>query len=417
MNEERAPREGQRVVRRRAVFYVAGYDPRGPLWYHGIYRREGAKQAELSGMRFAVSRREKTSDDVVTWKVAAEAGGVETGGVETATDYHFLRWDDVVRQYWPRGPRLAWLTFGVVATFIRHGVLGRVLTTSWPTFICGVYPSSFVLALGIVALLAGLAIGFAVSWLAGWPGWSGWLIALALAAPATAYGTHVLDRKFSIHWLTRIYAFNIRQVNRQTPELDRRLDGWAERVAEAVRSGECDEILVVGHSTGAQAAVSLVARALKLAPDPGGCQLSLLTLGGSIPMLAWWPQSQWFREELERVATHPGLEWIDFTIAQDGACFALHDPVESSGIAHPQGAEPKPKLLSAKLFDLYSPESFDAVRRNWYKVHFQYLMAGERLGDYDYFAITAGPLTLSERYSHRPTTRDFDRFKLKMFGR
>jgi pimeloyl-ACP methyl ester carboxylesterase len=218
---------------------------------------------------------------------------------------------------------------------------------------------------------------------------------VAAAAPATAYGTHVLDRKFSIHWLTRIYAFNIQQVNRQTPELDRRLDGWAERVADAVRSGEWDEVLVVGHSTGAQAAVSLVARALKLEPDPGNCQLSLLTLGGSIPMLAWWPQAQWFRDELERVATHPELEWIDFTIAQDGACFALHDPVESSGIAHPQGAEPKPKLLSAKLFDLYSPETFDAVRRNWYKVHFQYLMAGERLGDYDYFAITAGPLTLS----------------------
>ena len=134
-------------------------------------------------------------------------------------------------------------------------------------------------------------------------------------------------------------------------------------------------------------------------------------------MLAWWPQSQWFRNELEHVATHPAVEWIDFTLAQDGACFALHDPVESSGIAHPPDREPKPKLLSAKLFDLYSPEAFQAVRRNWYKVHFQYLMAGERLGDYDYFAITAGPLTLSDRYDHRATTRDFDRFKLKMFGR
>jgi hypothetical protein len=145
--------------------------------------------------------------------------------------------------------------------------------------------------------------------------------------------------------------------------------------------------------------------------------MSLLTLGGSIPMLAWWPQSQWFRDELAAVATHPGLDWIDFTIAQDGACFALHDPVDSSGIAHPDGAEPKPKLLSAKLFDLYSPEAFQAVRHNWYQVHFQYLMAGERLGEYDYFAITAGPLTLPERYGHRATTRNFDRFKLKMFGR
>ena len=57
------------------------------------------------------------------------------------------------------------------------------------------------------------------------------------------------------------------------------------------------------------------------------------------------------------------------------------------------------------------------MRRNWYKVHFHYLTAGNRLSEYDYFAITAGPLTLPERYSHRPTTRDFDRFKLKMFGR
>ena len=414
MSEQEPPRPGSRVVRRRKVFYVSGYDPRGPLWYHGIYRREAARQAELSGMAIAVSRRDRSSSDVATWRIEAE-----TGGIETATEYDFLRWDDIVRGYWPRGLRLAWLTFAVVATFIRHGVLGRVLKASWPTFICGVYPSSFVLGLALAAMLAGLIAAYAIAWLAGWPGWTGWPIAAAIAIPATILGTRILDRKFSIHWLTRIYAFNIEQVHRRTPELESRIDGWAARVADAARSGEWDEILVVGHSTGAQAAVSLLARALALEPGLGrsGSQISLLTLGGSIPMLAWWPQAQWFREELECVAMRPGLVWIDFTIAQDGACFALHDPVESSGIAHPPGVEPKPKLLSAKLFDLFSPETFQSVRRNWYKVHFQYLMAGERLGEYDYFAITAGPLTLPERYSHRATTRDFDRFKFKMFGR
>lgn len=414
MTEQAAPQPGSRVVRRRKVFYVSGYDPRGPLWYHGIYRREAAKQAELSGMAIAVSRRDRSSSEVASWRLEAESGGIAT-----RTDYHFLRWDDIVRSYWPRGSRLAWLTFAVVATFIRHGVLGRVLKASWPTFICGVYPSSFVLGLALAAMLAGLTGGYAIAWLAGWPGWTSWPIAAAAAIPATIYGTRILDRKFSIHWLTRIYAFNIEQVHRRTPELDRRLDAWAGLVAGAAKSDEWDEVLVVGHSTGAQAAVSLLARALKLEPDLGrdGCQLSLLTLGGSIPMLAWWPQARWFRDELERVATHPALAWIDFTIAQDGACFALHDPVESSGIAHPPGAEPKPKLLSAKLFDLYTPETFQGLRRNWYKVHFQYLMAGERPGEYDYFAITAGPLTLAERYSHRATTRNFDRFKFKMFGR
>jgi hypothetical protein len=148
------------------VFYVSGYDPRGPLWYHGIYRREAAKQAELSGMRIAVSRRDKSASDIATWRIEAE-----TGGIETATEYDFLRWDDIVRGYWPRGLRLSWLTFAVVATFIRHGVLGRVLKASWPTFICGVYPSSFVLGLAAAAMLVGLIAGYAIAWLAGWPGW------------------------------------------------------------------------------------------------------------------------------------------------------------------------------------------------------------------------------------------------------
>ena len=43
-------------------------------------------------------------------------------------------------------------------------------------------------------------------------------------------------------------------------------------------------------------------------------------------------------------------------------------------------------------------------------------MATQRAGDYDYFAITAGPLTLADRFAHRDTTRNFDRFKLKIFG-
>lgn len=407
--------DGRRTVGRRTVFFISGFDPRGPAWYHGTYRREAERQSRLSGTHIAVGDRIRRGPEITAWSVAAE-----TDGVETATDYVLLRWDDIVRRYWPRGTVRLW---GVMASNLYHylasGVLWRLLRTAWPTFICAFYPSAFVLTLALLTFICGLAVGLFAAWLAGWPVWIMWPAGVTACLAGTAAGMPILDHKLLIHWLTRIYAFNLLQARRQAPDLERRLDDFARHIVAAAQAGDADEILVVGHSTGAQTAASVLARALDLDPDLGrhGPAISFMTLGSSISMLSWQPEAGWFRDALKRLAWTPDIDWIDFTIAQDGACFALHDPVSSAGLDHPPDAEPKPKLLSLKLFDLFSPAEFDKVRRRWFRLHFQYLMAGERLADYDYFAITAGPLTLADRFAHRPTTRNFDRFKLRILGR
>jgi len=404
-----------KLVRKRLVYYVSGFDPRGPSWYYGTYRRDAPKQAALSGMKIEVGPREAPGEHVTAWTVRAEAQGQPT-----ETRYSFLRWDDIVRRYWPRGTlRMSLLAPWNVWRFIRRGVLGRVLRTSWPTFICGTLPLAFLLALLVGGLIVGGLVGWLVQTLFGLPWWTVLLVALAVVVAAFAVGVPILDRKFGIHWLSRIYDFNLLQSARLAPDFEQRFDEHARRLAREVAESEADEVLVVGHSTGAQAALTLLARALRLDPDLGRrrAAISLMTIGGSIPMLSWQPDADWLREDLRLVAHEPSIGWCDFTLAQDGACFALHDPVESTGIAHPEGAEPKPKLLSVKLFDLFSPEEFKAIRRNWFRVHFQYLMASQQLGDYDYFAITAGPSTLRDRFAHRPSARDFDRFQLKLFRR
>jgi len=47
---------------------------------------------------------------------------------------------------------------------------------------------------------------------------------------------------------------------------------------------------------------------------------------------------------------------------------------------------------------MFSPDTYKAVKKDLFRVHFQYIMAAEQLTDYDYFAITAGPLKLTSRY-------------------
>ena len=97
------------------------------------------------------------------------------------------------------------------------------------------------------------------------------------------------------------------------------------------------------------------------------------------------------------LARAQGIEWIDFTAPTDYCAMALVDPVAVAGTA--QGALPdRPKLLSPRLAALFSPKRYAEIRKDPFRLHFQYIMASELPGDYDYFAITAGPQTLGARY-------------------
>ena len=402
------------TVHRRTVFYVAGFDPKGPAYYHDIYRHEAPRQAATSGMQISVGERTRRDNLHAAWRIEA----VEDG-VEVETDYIFLRWDDIVRQNWPRGS--VRLFFTMLSTYwhhIRSGFLMRTYATAWPTALAGAYPALFLLLAVVAGMLIGAAAGAVIALAADL---SRWLIAgLAVAGGAAAIplASPLLERLFGIHWLIRIYTFTITHACRQVAGIDDRFEAFAADLVAEARAGKADEILLIGHSTGAQSAASILGKALILDPDLGkhGPRVSFLTLGGSIPMLAWQPEADWFRQELQRIADATEIDWIDFTIAQDGACFALHDPIESTGLKHAEGAEPRPKLLNVRLFELFSPETFKNIHRQWFTVHFQYLKAGEVKADYDYFAITAGCRLMADRYHHREAARDFRRFRSKRFG-
>lgn len=60
-----------------------------------------------------------------------------------------------------------------------------------------------------------------------------------------------------------------------------------------------------------------------------------------------------------------------------------------------------PLVISAAFSQTLSPERWRRLRRRYFRLHFQYLCAFDRPGDYDYFRITAGPMTLAERFAER----------------
>lgn len=184
------------------------------------------------------------------------------------------------------------------------------------------------------------------------------------------------------------------------PDLEARLAVFADRIAAAL-TDEVDEVLVVGHSSGAHLAVSVLADLLRSDRVPANAPaLSLLTLGQVAPMVAFLPRVRRLRAEMALMAGQGRIPWVDVTAPGDGCAFALCDPVAVTGVAPvPQRW---PLVLSAAFSQTLSPARWRALRWRFFRLHFQYLCAFDRPGAYDYFRVTAGPLSLGARFADQP---------------
>ena len=378
-------REGAGVFRRH-VLYIPGYDPFPPRRYRELYRTEGAAQATISGYRLAIQPR---AGETYGWRVAAE---IEGRAVEAEVEV--LVWSDLVKGSMGRGiagtyaqlARTAWL-------YLSSGALIRLIRLRKGPMIAALYPAVALVAQALAAVLvAGLVLGLG----AGLPWALGWLLAL-VAGWAVLEGFRRIDHRLFVYYLMHDYAFTTVAGGAYPVVLEARLAEFRAQVRAALESG-VDEVLVVGHSSGVHLGVSVLADLIREGV-PDGPALGFLSLGQAVPMVSYLPGAARLRGDLAYLSTRQELTWVDVTAPGDGCSFALCDPVAVSGVA-PEGQH-WPLILSAAFTQTLSPETWQALKRRYFRLHFQYLCAFDRPGDYDYFRITAGPLTLEERFRGR----------------
>ncbi|MDR5651946.1 hypothetical protein [Ruixingdingia sedimenti] len=389
------------TVRRRRVFYIPGFDPIHPRRYRELYRREGAAQAALSGYELALKPRR--SKGPYGWHVAAQ---VEGARVET--DVEVLVWSDIVREsmgqgilgtYWQLA-RTAW-------AYIGSGALFRLMRLRKGPILAALYPEAMLLAQLALACLAAWGVGALVA--LALPGWVGWLAGLAVIPPVLVWFRRQ-DHRLYAYYLMHDFAYTARDGGAYPPELTARMEAFRQSIAEALASG-ADEVLVVGHSSGAHIAVTVLADLLRAGRAEGGAEggpvLSLLTLGQAIPMASFLPRADKLRGDLHYLSASDALTWVDVTAPGDGCAFALCDPVAVTGVAPPD--KRWPLVLSAAFSQTLSPAKQAELKRRYFRLHFQYMCAFDALpgtpADYDYFRITAGPQTLGARFADRAPSK------------
>ena len=388
----------EQTVKTRRVFYIPGYDPIHPRRYRELYRKEGSAQARISDYQIALSP--KTGGGNYGWNVAAHIDGVD---VEAQVDV--LVWSDIVRISMSNS---ILATYGQLVqtawVYIASGALWRLMKLRKGPVIAALYPVGMLLLQLLIAALAGKLLYAGLTFFGG----PAWFKGIAAAA-GVGLGWQVLrwfkkhDGKLFAYYLMHDYAFGAATRGANPPALETRMTEFGDAIAQALRS-DVDEVLVVGHSSGAHLGVSILADLIRAGRVPAdGPALAFMTLGQVVPMVSFLRDAHRLRADLRFLSQCGGLTWVDVTAPGDGCAFALCDPVAVSGVA----PEDKrwPLVFSAAFTQSLTPARWKELRWRFFRLHFQYLCAFDAPKDYDYFQITAGPHSLAERYAGRPASR------------
>ena len=312
------------AVRRRLVLYIPGYDPVPPRRYRELYRRQSAKQAAISG--FETALRPKLGSGRFGWHVEAVIDGQTV-----RTDFEILPWSDLVRSSMAQGIVATYRhLLSTVWIYVASGTFWRLARLRKGPVLAALYPIVMLmlqLALALV-LGAGVAAGF-------WGLVSPWLAPLGgLAVGLVLLLFRREDGRIFAYYLMHDFAFSAQAKGAYPAALEARLAVFARAVAEGLQR-DVDEVLVVGHSSGAYLAVSVLADVLRASPlSPDGPALNFLSLGQVVPMVSFLPNAVRLRGDLQYLAGCDQLSWVDVTALGDVCAFALCDPVAVTGVSH-----------------------------------------------------------------------------------
>lgn len=384
------------MIRRRHVFYIEGYDPQGISGYFRLFRRELTRAGKLWPIQSVVSEPELDADGIAgRWQV-------ETKGPnwQVSTTYEFLRLEDLIRKDLDRSMVVRF--FRVMAVFFENllnGTTYRVFRASWRFGLFYVYPT----LLFALAVLGPAALGLALWRVLQGPllGWAAASIAVAMAVALYAVTWKFKDRWFVLQ-LVEDWLWGHDWIYGKRPDFDARLDAFAQRIVARAQQGGVDELIVFGHSAGATVLIPVIARALEIDPAFARAvpRLTIATLGSALPLAALHPRGRQVRDAVARVAVEPSLTWVDCQARKDVINFTHFDTV--SGIGLDIGPERcNPIIWQVRHRDMLEEETYRRIRWNFFRVHYQFVMANNLRAPYDYFMFVCGPAPLTDWVEHR----------------
>jgi hypothetical protein len=379
----------EKTIARRGVFFIGGYDPKTPGAFFDRLMRE-------------IARFEKTWDASVQPSPVEVSGDGESGRMTirtsaqdwaVETDFNFFVLDKIVLGDFARPlPVRLWKYLVTLADYVGSGTFLRMARASWRFTLYFLYPFVLLVLFAIAAWLV-----------------AGWIKEIAL--PANAFVQPLiglalffallatLGERWPVTHLMDLWSFSRNYLRGRRPDADAFLERCGKMVVSEARRREFDEILLVGHSTGGALALDIAAEALKADPalTARGAKVCVLTLGSTALKVGLHPAGGPFRRKVQALVDDGRLDWLEVQCLTDVINFYKCDPVAIMKLRPRAAGQPFPMIWQVRVRDMLDPAVYKRVKRNFFRVHYQYIYGNTKRYFYDFFMICCGPLPLRIR--------------------
>ncbi|KAB2689507.1 alpha/beta fold hydrolase [Brucella pseudogrignonensis] len=370
-------------VTRRALFFIGGYDPKSPEAFFGRMRKEVGRFDQLWGTTTAVSDlRSDTDRGSVT--ITTES---RSEGWSTQNDFTFLALDKLVLSDFNRPLFIRLIRYlAAFSSFILEGSALRFFRKAWRFGLYFIYPFMTLVAFALFAAASTLLLS---SWLG--------FASIAIGLLVFFIALSILGRRWSTLHLMDLWSFSSQFMHGQRPDAEALLQDFAGSIVRAVGSARYDEIILIGHSTGGMLILDVAARCVSL--DTGFSQrapkVSILTLGSTALKAGYCKRATAFRQQVSKLVAEPSLQWVEIQCLTDPINFYKTDPVKEMNL--PQTRRDFPLIRTVRMKEMLQPETYRRIKRNFFRVHYQYIFGNTKAYWYDFFQICCGPTTLEDR--------------------
>jgi hypothetical protein len=369
---------------RRLVFLFAGFEPHDAEEQRARFAYAAAKTGPLWSSSFEVGPLEPGLHGCRQFHV-----GGWGAGWESETEVIVCDWSDFLKGLEGRSPVLRFAEgLWAMAGFAANGTFFRYLRTGWRYGFFFLYPVFLIVAALLPLLLLSAGAG---------PGAAGALITAGLM--------WLFVRKLHLLVLLDNWSFARRLALERDAAVLGRADQFKAALvtrSEAFRAEAADgEVLIAAHSLGAYFGAMALGGALAEL-KPGGAAPAMLLAGSSLLKIALHPSAIRLRAAAAAIARSE-VQWLDVQSLTDVLNFYRADPAAVLGLT----AKRPPVLQFVRFRAMLTPETYHRIKRDWLRVHRQFVLAAERRTNYSFHMMLAGPFYFTEIMENRGLPQDF----------
>ncbi len=363
-------------IRKRVVLHFPGFEPLDAEAHLSRYARSAMQSAQVWNFRVETA---PLGGNPLAPSFSVDAAGPNW---RTESRVHVLDHNELILALRARSP-LARLVAGYrsAAQVIWHGGMFGYFRHAWRFGLFFLFPFLLV-ALGAAGLLllASLPVLF------GFPAWNflwtlpvAWLLFFRVFLPAAE----------NIHTLHQFddWGLAVSLAKLDDAPANARLEECA-AAARAAFQEEADEYLVTSHSMGSSVAVHAIGMLLEREPQLlAGKKVVFATLGGAVLQCSLLRPAIELRRRVGVIAQCADVFWLEVQCLTDVISFYRTQVVRAAGF----GALPQAEILFIRFKHMVTPERYRRIKRDFLRMHRQYVLGPDRRATYDFTLMTAGP--------------------------